>query len=55
MVSVDTPPPPSSVEVGGGGVRPTYELVPQPVPLLEERGGDDQAVDESKQNRPKNI
>ena len=33
---------------------PTYELVPEPVSLLEEGGGDDEAVDEGEQNRPQN-
>ncbi len=31
---------------------PTYELIPEPVPLLEQRGGDDQTVDKGKQDRP---
>ncbi len=31
---------------------PTYELIPEPVPLLEQGGGDDETVDKGKQNRP---
>ena len=30
----------------------TYELVPDPVPVLDERGGDDEAVDEGEQHGP---